>query len=224
MFAVDNAREDVLAHRGWIVHRLRDGAEPFDAQALHVGVAEGRVQHHVGEDLQHRLERGGERGDVRAGGIGIGLGAVARAQILESAGDGGRVASGCALAEKVERERGKPGLSARLGVRAGADVEQDGHERDVVALDEEYLQPVREHELLRDGRVEVDRGAGLRRQGAELRIGSGGRGCFCASGFRCGGWVRGRGTGRGEAQRDELLHCAPPAACFCSGVTVITTR
>jgi hypothetical protein len=108
-FAVDDAREDVLAHRGRIVHRLRDGAEPFDAQTLHVGVAEGRVQHHVGEDLQNRLERAGQRGDVRAGRIGIGLRAVARAQILESAGDGGRVASGRALGEKVERERGAPG-------------------------------------------------------------------------------------------------------------------
>ena len=102
----DHPREDVLPDGGRIVKRLRDLAEPLDADALHVGGPEGRRERDFGEDLQHRAEGVRERGHREARGVRVRRRAVPRAQILERARHRRRVARRRAFVQQIEREGG----------------------------------------------------------------------------------------------------------------------
>ena len=230
LLAEDHAREDVAAHRLRIVERLRDLSEPLDPDALDVGGAKLRVEGDVGEDLQDRFQRVGDRRDGDARRVRFRGAAVACAEILELPRDGRGIARGCPFVEQVQRERGEACLARRIGVRARAQSESDGDQWDVMALDEEHRKAVLQRELGGDGSAEFHRRPRRGRPRAERRVGS-------ALRLRaCGGRLRLRRLGQGlwrarrasDQERDrakERLHRPPPAeACFCSGSTMITTR
>ena len=142
-------------------------SQPLHPHALHVGGAEGGMQGHVGEELEHGIERVGQRGHRGARGVGVGRRGIARGQVFEAAGDGSRVALLRAFVEEVQRQRGEPRLARGIGVLAGPDGERDGDERHLVALDEEDGEAVAQRELLRDWRVELHRGRWRRWVGSE---------------------------------------------------------
>jgi hypothetical protein len=144
LHAVEDHRVGTVGDRRPAVLQLNELGETLLADAVELLGREGGAQHDVGHERERAVELRGRRVQRHARGVPPAPGVQRDAEERLLVGDLERGAGGRSLVEQGGREVGDPGAIGRVALAARAEEEDKVGERQLVVLDHEELEPVRE--------------------------------------------------------------------------------
>ena len=163
---VEQLREDAQRH----LHRLHflplDARQALALLAVEVGLRERRIEDHVGEDIERRVEVFLERRQLHAGDVELRARTEVRAQLRQRVADLQRGAPRRPFVQHVERETRRAWRRELIRRVTGIHEQRQVHLRNRVTLGEHDLESVRQGRARDRREARVGRRSGLGQLGA----------------------------------------------------------
>ena len=159
--AVQQRRQGAQRDAGGLALLLGDAGQPLAAQAADVGLAERRVAHDIGEQVERRLELVVQRVQRGVAVIQPATAGDDRAQTLLALGDLHRIEVPGAFVEHRHGEAGGAQLAPLVGGVTGVEQQLHLHRRHRVAFGQHHLDAVVELAVLQARKTEVGEAADL---------------------------------------------------------------
>ena len=164
--AIEQLRKDAQGHLHGLHFLTLNARDALPLLALEIGLRERRIEDHVGEDVERRIERLLEGRQGHAGDVELRAGGEHGAQLRQRVADLQRRALRRPFVQHVERETRGPRRRELVGRVPGVDQERHVHLRNGVTLGEHDLEPVGER------RAGDRREAGVRRRTSGGKLGA----------------------------------------------------